>query len=264
MSTGVDRRPRGQHADKVVVGGRARCRDDPQFGLGAPNAERSQLLVTMAAPTNTTCARRLLTDEFPIAEAPEVPAYIRRAAGKTHDLDAIAIAHTTRALTEQQLCRPRHGGDLAILRVLTTARDQMTGERTRAVNALTAMLRTLDLRIAWRTPASSTPATARTIARRETVRLARRVRALDTELAANNTALTRAVTTQAAQLLELPGVGPVVAATVLQAWSHAGRVRSEAACASLGGVAPLPASSGNTRRHRLNRGGDRRLNRAHP
>jgi hypothetical protein len=41
-----------------------------------------------------------------------------------------------------------------------------------------------------------------------------------------------------------------------------GRIHSEAAFAALAGVAPLPASSGNTRRHRLNRGGDRRLNRA--
>ena len=53
-----------------------------------------------------------------------------------------------------------------------------------------------------------------------------------------------------------------MAAIVLQAWSHPGRVHSEAAFAALAGVAPLPASSGNTRRHRLNRGGDRRLNRA--
>lgn len=46
------------------------------------------------------------------------------------------------------------------------------------------------------------------------------------------------------------------------AWSHSGRVRSEAAFAALAGVNPIPASSGNTTHHRLNRGGDRRLNRA--
>ena len=43
-------------------------------------------------------------------------------------------------------------------------------------------------------------------------------------------------------------------------WSHHGRVRSEAAFAALAGTCPIPASSGNTTRHRLNRGGDRRLN----
>jgi hypothetical protein len=45
-------------------------------------------------------------------------------------------------------------------------------------------------------------------------------------------------------------------------WSHAGRLRSEAAFAALAGASPIPASSGQVTRHRLNRGGDRRLNRA--
>ncbi|WP_141381570.1 transposase, partial [Microbacterium lacticum] len=63
-------------------------------------------------------------------------------------------------------------------------------------------------------------------------------------------------------LLEKIGIGPVTAAVAMAAWSHDGRVRDEAAFASLAGVSPIPASSGNTVRHRLNRGGDRRLNRA--
>ncbi|MDQ3475451.1 MAG: IS110 family transposase, partial [Actinomycetota bacterium] len=63
-------------------------------------------------------------------------------------------------------------------------------------------------------------------------------------------------------LLAEHGVGPVVAAQLLVSWSHRGRVRSEAAFASLAGVAPLEASSGQRCRHRLNRGGDRDLNRA--
>ncbi|HET6919392.1 MAG TPA: IS110 family transposase [Jiangellaceae bacterium] len=63
-------------------------------------------------------------------------------------------------------------------------------------------------------------------------------------------------------LLSEPGVGPVVAARLLVSWSHGGRVRSEAAFASLAGVAPLEASSGQRSRHRLNRGSDRDLNRA--
>ena len=66
----------------------------------------------------------------------------------------------------------------------------------------------------------------------------------------------------APQLLDEPGVGPIVAAQLLVAWSHHGRVRSEAAFARLAGVAPVPASSGKTTRHRLSRGGDRQLNRA--
>jgi transposase len=66
----------------------------------------------------------------------------------------------------------------------------------------------------------------------------------------------------APQLLNERGVGPIVAADVIVAWSHPGRVRSEAAFARLAGVAPVPASSGQTIRHRLSRGGDRQLNRA--
>lgn len=96
----------------------------------------------------------------------------------------------------------------------------------------------------------------------EAIRLARRIRALDAELAANHATLHQAVTAQAPQLLALPGVGAVVAATALLAWSHPGRVRSEAAFAALAGASPLPASSGKTTRYRLNRGDDRRLNRA--
>jgi transposase len=63
-------------------------------------------------------------------------------------------------------------------------------------------------------------------------------------------------------LLAETGVGPVVAAQLLISWSHHGRVRSEAASASLAGVAPIEISSGQHHRHRLNRGGDRALNRA--
>jgi len=54
----------------------------------------------------------------------------------------------------------------------------------------------------------------------------------------------------------------VTAAIIVCAYSHHGRVRSEAAFAALGGIAPLPASSGNAHRHRLYRSGDRQLNRA--
>jgi transposase len=54
----------------------------------------------------------------------------------------------------------------------------------------------------------------------------------------------------------------VTAAIIICAYSHHGRIRSEAAFAALGGVAPRPASSGNTTRHRLNRSGERQLNRA--
>jgi transposase len=53
----------------------------------------------------------------------------------------------------------------------------------------------------------------------------------------------------------------IVAANVLTSWSHPGRCRDDAAFAMLAGVAPIPASSGKTVRDRLNRSGDRQLNR---
>jgi transposase len=66
----------------------------------------------------------------------------------------------------------------------------------------------------------------------------------------------------APQLLAKHGVGPVSAAQAIVSWSHLGRCRNDAAYAALAGASPIPASSGRVVRHRLNRGGDRQLNRA--
>ena len=64
------------------------------------------------------------------------------------------------------------------------------------------------------------------------------------------------------KLLDDAGIGPIVAAGLIVSWSHHDRIDSEACSLALAGVAPLPASSGQTTRHRLSRGGDRQLNRA--
>jgi transposase len=92
--------------------------------------------------------------------------------------------------------------------------------------------------------------------------LARRARELDREAKGLERELERRVSTIAPELLARPGVGVISAAWLLVSWSQPGRVRSEAAFARLAGVAPIPASSGKVVRHRLDRGGDRRLNRA--
>ncbi len=63
-------------------------------------------------------------------------------------------------------------------------------------------------------------------------------------------------------LLGLPGIGPLVAARLIAETGDVGRFRSPNAFAMLAGVAPIPTSSGETRRMRLDRGGNRRLNRA--
>ena len=92
--------------------------------------------------------------------------------------------------------------------------------------------------------------------------LARRVERSTREAAELEGELRRLVSELCPQLLALEGVGPISAAQVLVSFSHRGRFRSEAAFARLAGVPPIPASSGKSVRHRLDRGGDRRLNRA--
>lgn len=75
--------------------------------------------------------------------------------------------------------------------------------------------------------------------------------------------MTTATQKAAPDLLDVYGVGPDVAAALLiAAGGNPDRLHSEASFAALCGVSPLPASSGKTRRHRLNRGGDRQANAA--
>ena len=213
---------------------------------------------------------------YPVAEAAHMSTRARYGTGKSDALDAQRIAAAVLPLEEQQLGRPRlNDGIRAALRVLVRARDSMTTDRTRAVNALTALLRVNDLGVDARRPLSGTQilevcrwrareeALALSVARSEAVRLARHITELDTEIKANSARITELVQiSEAGPLLQEIGFGPVTAAVCLTVWSHHGRVRSEAAFASLAGVNPIPASSGNTVRHRLNRGGDRALNRA--
>lgn len=209
-----------------------------------------------------------------MTEPSVIPAAERRGVGKTDALDAVRIARSVLAVDTSRLRWPRATGQRVVLRVLTVAREEMVAERTRAINALTALLRTIELSIdtrkalphsqfkviaSWRERREDAVTAT---CRQEAIRLARRIVALDGELADNRNALDSAVEDLAPELCKLPGVGAVVAASVLTAWSHPGRVRSEAAFAALAGTCPIPASSGNTVRHRLNRGGDRRLNRA--
>lgn len=216
----------------------------------------------------------LVRSGCPVVEAPTPSRGDRRGSGKTDSLDAIRMARGVLSTSVDLRRVPRADGHRAALRVLVVAREQMSGERTRVSNSLTALLRTVDLGLDVRRPLSvaqirtvaawraRTENVAVMIGRAEAVRLARRFLKLTDELADNRSTILELVTQLAPKLLTLPGVGAVVAATVLTTWSHPERVRSEAALASLAGTCPIPASSGNTVRHRLNRGGDRRLNRA--
>lgn len=229
-----------------------------------------------AASYGAVLAGTVAAEGFPVAEAPRMDAKKRRGVGKSDALDAHRIGAAVLPLPLEKLRRPRvNDGVRQALRILTTAREAMSTERTRSVNALTALLRTNVLGLDARKSLSGRQITdisrwrsreeelSVSIARAEAVRLARRVLELDDQLKANENQLAELVQiSEAAPLLQETGFGPVTAATCLTAWSHHGRVRHEAAYASLAGVNPIPASSGNTVRHRLNRGGDRSLNRA--
>ena len=91
-------------------------------------------------------------------------------------------------------------------------------------------------------------------------RTAQRVLALEAEANDLETELAQIVQRVVPALLAETGVGPISAAQLYCSWSHRGRLRSDGAFAMLGGAAPIPASSGQTVRYRLNRAGDRQLN----
>jgi transposase len=93
-------------------------------------------------------------------------------------------------------------------------------------------------------------------------RLARRAALLTAELDELAVELERIVSLLAPELLKECGVGPVCAAQLVVSSGDPSRMRSEASFAALAGTSPVEASSGPTRRHRLNRGGDRQLNSA--
>jgi transposase len=206
----------------------------------------------------------------------EPPRPAPRRGSKNDTLDAASVADSVRHLKPSELTWPRATtGIRAGLRVLLVARDQMTTHRTAVLNALTALVRTHQLGIDARRPLTSAQlqllAAMRTrpaqpwhlqMAAAEAKRLAIEIATLDQQLAANHKTLATAVSRVAAHLMAQYGFGPVTTAQILVSYSHHGRFRSEAAFATLAGVAPIEASSGNTTSHRLNPFGDRQLNRA--
>jgi transposase len=188
----------------------------------------------------------------------------RRHGAKSDPLDATRAARE--ALGRDQLAQPRATGHRAALQVRLTARRsavQATGDAQRQLHALVTAApeplrgrlrnmathqlvtacRRLRQHTDWDTETTATAASLRA--------LARRIQFLDAETAQHTGAITTLVRAWRPDLLARCGVGPIVAASVLCAWSHAGRCRSDAAFAMLGGAAPIPASSGQTVRYRL-------------
>jgi transposase len=150
-------------------------------------------------------------------------------------------------------------------------------ERTQAINQARALIMTgpekLRARFVRRSPAQlmeaiaalrPRPGDAADYSLRVALReLGRRVEFLDAQIQRLDDLIIPLVTARAPGLLSLYGVGPDTAALLLiAAGDHPERLRSEAAWAHMCAVAPIPASSGKTRRHRLNRGGNREANHA--
>ena len=180
-------------------------------------------------------------------------------------------------LGRQDLAVPRARGRREALRALESTRRGAQTARTAAINELKALIISapVDLRdqlrglttaaqvakcAAFRLPAA--PLDELTATKQALRSLAPRIKTLTTEAADLQTSIRGLVEAVAPHLLDQPGVGPITAAQIYIAWSHPGRCRNEAAFARLAGVAPLEASSGQNTRHRLNRRGDRQLNRA--
>ena len=173
---------------------------------------------------------------YTVVEAPRMNARANRAIGKSDPLDARRIAAAALPLHETQLREPRaDDGVRAAVKVLLASRDHMSTERTATINALTALLRVVDLGIDARRPLTQAQidataawrardeALATATARGEATRLGKRVAALDKELKDITKRITDLVRqSPAGGLLDQPGIGPVTAAVALTSWSHLG------------------------------------------
>jgi transposase len=86
------------------------------------------------------------------------------------------------------------------------------------------------------------------------------LRRVSNEIAETKARLRKALAESGTTLTEVPGIGPLIAAKILGEVGDVDRIRSQGAFAMMAGTAPLVASSGMSSRHRLNRGGKRKLN----
>jgi transposase len=191
-------------------------------------------------------------------------------ARKTDLADACSVA--TAALHHRRLRPVTLEDHTVIFRLLSDHRDDLVAERTRTLSRLHVLLADLHPGGATRELSASRAAAllrrvhSITVVDVERKRIARElladVRRLDRQIKTASQAIRTAVGDHGTTLTQLYGVGPVLAAKLL---GHAGditRFPSRDHFASYTGTAPVEASSGDVRRHRLNRGGNRQLNTA--
>jgi transposase len=202
---------------------------------------------------------------------------LRHQKGKSDPLDAESAARAV--LSKQATALPKSGTSVVeMIRHLKVARDTAVKGRTQAmltlkaiiVSAPSALREQLDHLTGKMTlirhlaalrpgPITSTTASAKASLRA----IACRWLALDEEIKSHDAHLGVLTTARAPKLVQAHGMGAgTAAAMLLLVGDNPERIRSEAVFAKLGGVCPIPASSGKTTRHRLNRGGDRQANAA--
>jgi transposase len=235
-------------------------------------APEARIGIEGSASYGAPVAHHLMAAGFTVREVP--PHLSRRERtrsrrpGKSDPGDALAIARVT--LREPDLPPVRLEDRSTELGLLADARDDLVHAQTRARNRLHAHLVIL------------LPGYGRTVAQLVSGRQLAAIERLLEDAPGIRAELARALLTevrslgrQAAELerlmgvrvaghplLRLPGVGVLTAARLVAEVGEIRRFRSPAAFAMLAGVAPIPASSGEVQRMRLNRGGNRRLNRA--
>jgi len=222
-------------------------------------------------------ARALTAAGLLVIECEQPSRKQRRGKGKSDPIDAHLAVLAALRLDTGRLPVLRADGDREALRILLVARQEITVTRTAQTNRLRALLLAGDDTDRRAARAALTQTALAALAGRELTAHASREHAIRQaeirrlalalgqarrQLKDNRKQLQAIVADIAPGLTRRYGIGPVSAAQAIVSFSHPGRCRSEAAFAALGGTSPIPASSGRTVRHRLNRGGDRALNRA--
>jgi len=228
------------------------------YGAGLARHLRAHGVAVVEVDRPDRKARRWQGKSDPVdAEAAARAALARRATGIPKDRDSRVEALRNLRVARRSAIRHRADAQRQIHALLITApeplRAQLSALRMAELlrHAATAVI---DV------DRADEPAVAVMIALQV---LARRHQQLTVEITQLDGLVTPLVEKINPQLMALNGVGPDVAGQLLvTAGANPDRVRTEAAFAMLCGVAPLPASSGRTNRHRLNRGGDRQANAA--
>ncbi|AUI53791.1 IS110 family transposase [Arthrobacter crystallopoietes] len=201
----------------------------------------------------------------------------RRLKGKSDPLDAYQAAQSVLDGRSQSIPKAKDG-PVECLRILRAGRASALKARTAAINQIKGLLVSAPDKLRAKYRSLGTPAMITALQRTRpsghtadpeyvtllTLKaLAARCQSLAAEIAAADAALQEIVDTYAPMLCDLPGVGTEVASQLLvTVGDNPERLATEAQFASLVGVAPVPASSGKTTRHRLSRGGDRNANHA--